>query len=305
LIVANDTERFTLGRVPLSYGAGEVTAMSTSVTEWKVGDRVARTFFRDWQSGRFAMSYHHAAFGGSVDGVLREQIVFPKHGLVRLPTSPPESVSVLAVTLDDQRLVEAHEAAAHFAFRELETYSATHVRKQGRLTDRTTGNLVAAARWSGWWKPSGRLARGESFLQPSIAAKVVAEFNRLSQARPAVQDKLLEPLSTREREVSRHLAGGKSNKEIASALGSGRRHGEKSHDQYSHQNGSSRPHASRAPGPGNGVDLKRFLDARPVTSSDGSMCRQTNQIGSIQCGAANRNQSTSVRKGDAGSPAWL
>ena len=29
------------------------------------------------------------------------------------------------------------------------------------------------------------VAQGESFLQPSIAAKVVAEFNRLSQPRPA------------------------------------------------------------------------------------------------------------------------
>ena len=31
--------------------------------------------------------------------------------------SAPKSVSVLAVTLDDQRLVEAHEAAAKIAFR--------------------------------------------------------------------------------------------------------------------------------------------------------------------------------------------
>jgi DNA-binding NarL/FixJ family response regulator len=61
-------------------------------------------------------------------------------------------------------------------------------------------------------------ARVESFLQPSIAAKVVAEFNRLSQVRPAVPDKLAEPLSNRERQVLRQLAGGKSNKEIACAL---------------------------------------------------------------------------------------
>ena len=31
------------------------------------------------------------------------------------------------------------------AFRELETFAATRVRKQGSQTDRTTGNLVAAA----------------------------------------------------------------------------------------------------------------------------------------------------------------
>jgi hypothetical protein len=51
---------------------------------------------------------------------------------------------VLAVTLDDRRLVEAHEEAARLAFRELETFAATRVRKQGSQKDRTTGNLVAA-----------------------------------------------------------------------------------------------------------------------------------------------------------------
>jgi DNA-binding NarL/FixJ family response regulator len=61
-------------------------------------------------------------------------------------------------------------------------------------------------------------ARGESFLQPSIAAKVVAEFTRLSPARPAPRLALLEPLSDRECEVLRQLALGQSNKEIAAAL---------------------------------------------------------------------------------------
>ena len=59
--------------------------------------------------------------------------------------SPPKSVSVLAVTLDDRRLVEAHEEAAKVAFRELETFAATRIRKNGSQRDRTTGNLVAAA----------------------------------------------------------------------------------------------------------------------------------------------------------------
>ena len=60
--------------------------------------------------------------------------------------SPPKSVSVLAVTLDDRRLIEAHEEAARFAFRELESFAATRVRKQGvENRDRVTGNLVAAS----------------------------------------------------------------------------------------------------------------------------------------------------------------
>ena len=62
-------------------------------------------------------------------------------------------------------------------------------------------------------------ARGESFLQPSIAAKVVAEFNRLSQPRPTpTRPALREPLSDRECQILQKLAEGKSNKEIAGVL---------------------------------------------------------------------------------------
>jgi DNA-binding NarL/FixJ family response regulator len=59
-------------------------------------------------------------------------------------------------------------------------------------------------------------ARGESFLQPAIASKVLAEFNRLSRAAPPPAE--APELSDREREVLRHLARGASNKEIAAQL---------------------------------------------------------------------------------------
>lgn len=62
-------------------------------------------------------------------------------------------------------------------------------------------------------------ARGESWLQPSVAAKLVAEFGRLAQRAPAVPaDSLIEPLSPREREVLSCLAEGMSNKEIGRRL---------------------------------------------------------------------------------------
>lgn len=63
-------------------------------------------------------------------------------------------------------------------------------------------------------------ARGESFLEPSVAAKVVAEFARLPshQQTPTAAQPLAEPLSERELEILGVIATGASNKEIANQL---------------------------------------------------------------------------------------
>ena len=61
-------------------------------------------------------------------------------------------------------------------------------------------------------------AQGQTFLQPSVAAKVVAEFTRLSTAPTQAAQPLVEPLSERELEILRLIATGASNKEIAGEL---------------------------------------------------------------------------------------
>jgi len=65
-------------------------------------------------------------------------------------------------------------------------------------------------------------SRGESFLQPAVATKVVAQFARLADQVPrasaSASASLPEPLSDREQEVLRLIAEGKTNREIAAAL---------------------------------------------------------------------------------------
>ena len=43
----------------------------------------------------------------------------------------PKSVSILAVTMDDSRIVEAHQLASRFALKELERFAAARIRTGG------------------------------------------------------------------------------------------------------------------------------------------------------------------------------
>lgn len=71
--------------VPGSDGAGEVTEVGSAVTRFKVGERVATSFFPDWVEGRVAPAKLASALGGGSDGVMAQELVLSEQALVRSP----------------------------------------------------------------------------------------------------------------------------------------------------------------------------------------------------------------------------
>jgi len=58
--------------------------------------------------------------------------------------SAPKSVSLMAVTMGDERILQIHQRAARVAAKELEAFASTRVRLQGSQDNRLTGNIVGA-----------------------------------------------------------------------------------------------------------------------------------------------------------------
>lgn len=116
----------------------------------------------------------------------------------RLHADHPQAKVIMLTTFDDDEYV----------FEGLRAGAVGYL-----LKDVASDKLVEAIRAA---------ARGDSFLEPSVAAKVVAELTRL-QASPtsdsrASRQPLAEPLSERELEILGLIATGASNKEIAAQL---------------------------------------------------------------------------------------
>lgn len=73
------------GRIPMSDGAGVVTAVGAGVTEFAVGDAVVSCFFPQWLSGRNVPSTFATVPGDGVDGFAREQITLPAQAFTHAP----------------------------------------------------------------------------------------------------------------------------------------------------------------------------------------------------------------------------
>ena len=73
------------GRVPMSDGAGEVTAVGEGVSEFAVGDRVVSTFFPEWLDGEPPTSAFTQVPGDGIDGFACEAVTMPATAFTRAP----------------------------------------------------------------------------------------------------------------------------------------------------------------------------------------------------------------------------
>jgi len=72
------------GVVPLSDGAGDVIAVGTAVTRFRIGDRVAGNYFARWKSGPITPEVFDQ-LGCTLDGMASELAVLDEQWAVKVP----------------------------------------------------------------------------------------------------------------------------------------------------------------------------------------------------------------------------
>jgi NADPH:quinone reductase-like Zn-dependent oxidoreductase len=86
LMIARGSKNRARRIVPASDGAGEVIEVGSAVRRLTIGDRVAAAFFPTWLDGTLTEEHHANALGGSLDGMLAEEVVLPDQAWVKTPS---------------------------------------------------------------------------------------------------------------------------------------------------------------------------------------------------------------------------
>lgn len=73
------------GRIPMSDGAGVVTAVGEGIHDFAVGDKVLSCFFPNWLDGRPCFDKLLGVPGDNVDGFAAETVTMPARGFTRMP----------------------------------------------------------------------------------------------------------------------------------------------------------------------------------------------------------------------------
>jgi NADPH:quinone reductase-like Zn-dependent oxidoreductase len=74
------------GRVPMSDGAGDITAVGEGVSAFVVGDRVMSHFFPRWVDGEPTMEKLLGVPGDHVDGFASQTVTMPEQAFSRMPS---------------------------------------------------------------------------------------------------------------------------------------------------------------------------------------------------------------------------
>ena len=106
----------------------------------------------------------------------------------------PEARIIILTTFDDDALI----------------FDGLRAGAQGYLLKDVSGQELADA--------IRKVAGGGALIEPSVAAKVLAEFARLAPPARSAGEQLAEPLSEREQEILRLVAQGANNRQIANQL---------------------------------------------------------------------------------------
>lgn len=85
IMVARGSKKRAKQIIPVSDGAGDVIEIGSGVQHVAVGDRVAAAFFPTWIDGSLKEAHHANALGGSLDGMLAEEVVLPERAWVKIP----------------------------------------------------------------------------------------------------------------------------------------------------------------------------------------------------------------------------